>query len=260
MRTLLMVITFIIAISGSSQAAMLTYLSGDLTAFVKNDVFGPGEDFDISHTGQNSIRADFTSSKSSLSAHAGITFLNPASGSSTINFYLLANGTYSDDYGSCSELTAFAGTTDFIFFKVEGTPGDHGKLYYEWSGWGGANCPSPGNIGSSRALTIMVNGVIETRGSGGAEHGIFNWEPPEEGTFGTVDVAIGDVVGIKIYSEVGILTEMGDGGQQIGCLIELQDFPCVPAPPVPLPSTPLLLGSGLLRLANYRRRKNSWVA
>jgi hypothetical protein len=126
---------------------------------------------------------------------------------------------------------------DFIFFRVDSTPEDtssYGKLNYSYS-W---NCSS--NYGDADSLlAIKINDVDKLVGAlqqgSGSDSGVF-------------DVAIGDIIGVK--AEAGGDIDGIGSYYSSGCSVSLalDGF-------VPLPSTLLLLGSGLLGIAATGWRK-----
>jgi len=141
---------------------------------------------------------------------------------------------------------------DFILFRVDATSGDtqeQGKIYFSYN-W---------NILASdyhtyayvEPLALTINGTPELLTTSYQVQGYSR----SDSLSGSFDVSIGNIIGIQSFCEGGT-DQQGPGYisyqffAQSNATIELGDFNAVPLPP-----TVLLLGSGLLGLAGWRRFK-----
>jgi hypothetical protein len=252
-----LLVTWLLALSVAvpclSQAAMLTYLSGGFSASAAAGWDSEGENLlGVTHDGTPSAYASI--SGTAASAYGGLD-----QGSTGYSLVLNVNG-YANGNGPANALSSTFNPQGgkFIFFRVDSAPGDtqeYGTMSYScnWAGMGNAS----GIYGEALSLGLSLDGtnILNV--------GTNYWGSGSLG--GSFQVQVGNIIGIESWCQGGSDQQFYSFDTQCSATIKLDDFSTDPprtdtTHAVPLPSTLLLLGSGLLRLVHYRRRKLALVS
>jgi hypothetical protein len=238
------------ALPGIAQAATLTLFQGGMVAEAEPQA-GFGGPVQYAYPRASALIADPGYYHASASASSYIS----SSGSLVLSVSASGEGLGSEvgwSEASTSDHGEFIG---FILFRVDNTAGEniqYGQLNYSY-GWS-----SSGNYSNADSLFSMkINGdiVVPT---------IFNAKPFIEGESfypgasisgsmsGVFDVTVGDIIGISLAAG-GDMDGYGWYESSCGASFSLTGFGFQ----APVPPTVLLLGSGLLGLAGWRRFRKS---